>query len=154
MSKPTYPFFVYGTLLAGQPNAYLWRGAAVEQVQATLANGRLYDFGAFPMMIEAGSEPVKGLLIEIAADRYETVLANFDMLEGVDPKRPSAGAYRRELRGVVTEDGRLVEAWVYLGSEQFVVGRPQIKDNDWAARMQTKTAEVNNWWSNVDTTPE
>ena len=154
MSKSIYPFFVYGTLLAGQPNAYLWRGKAVTQVKATMANGRLYDFGAFPMMIEAGSEPVKGLLIEIATEQYETVLANFDMLEGVDPERPSAGAYRRELRGVITEDGRLVKAWVYIGSEQFVIGRPRIKGNDWAVHRQIKMAEVNNWWSNVDTTPE
>jgi gamma-glutamylcyclotransferase (GGCT)/AIG2-like uncharacterized protein YtfP len=33
------PFFVYGTLLPGQPNAHLWAGAVVAQ-EVRVGNGR------------------------------------------------------------------------------------------------------------------
>ena len=149
-----YPFFVYGTLLPEQPNAYLWADVVVEQVAAVLPNGRLYDCGPFPMLIEMGKSPVRGVVIEIEPEMYETVLERFDYLEGVDPKRPLAGAYRRVVRGVVTENGRLIEAWVYMGQKQFVVGLSIIESGDWLAHMQTRQTAVNDWWYNIDRTPE
>ena len=62
------PFFVYGTLLPGQPNAHLWGDGIVAQQNATLANGRLYDLGAFPMLVEEGEEKVVGWFVH----DYET----------------------------------------------------------------------------------
>ncbi|MEM7115730.1 MAG: gamma-glutamylcyclotransferase family protein [Chloroflexota bacterium] len=149
-----HPFFVYGTLLPEQPNAYLWAGAVVQEVRAALPNGRLYDCGFFPMCIEEGGAPVQGVLIEIVSEQYESVLAHFDRLEGVDPKRPLAGAYRRVVRGVLTDNGRLENAWVYVGQKQFVAGLPIIKSGDWLAHMETKQTTVDDWWYNIDRTPE
>jgi gamma-glutamylcyclotransferase (GGCT)/AIG2-like uncharacterized protein YtfP len=51
------PFFVYGTLLPGQPNYPLWAAAIRSEQPATLPNGRLYDMaqlglGHYPLLVE------------------------------------------------------------------------------------------------------
>lgn len=131
-----YPFFVYGTLLPAQPNAYLWANASELVEEALFSNGRLYDCGFFPMLIGEGAETVRGVLLTIKLACYEAVLTQFDRLEGVDPKRPFDGAYRREVRRVVVDNGRFADAWVYVGQKQFVMGRPIITDGDWQAHVQ------------------
>ena len=94
------PFFVYGTLLPGQPNAYLWGEAVAAQQTAVLPNGRLYDLGSFPMLVEEGEESVQGMLIWVRPAEYTAVVASLDELEGYDPAQPLASAYRRVRRAV------------------------------------------------------
>ena len=106
------------------------------------------------MCIEEGEAVVHGVVIEIAPEQYASVLQHFDRLEGVDPERPLAGAYRRVVCGVLTDNGRLEQAWVYLGQKQFVAGLPVIESGDWLAHMQTKQTTVDDWWHNIDRTPE
>lgn len=118
-----YPFFVYGTLLPGQPNTVLWQRCVERVEEAVLENGRLYSLGHFPMLIEAEGGAVKGVLLTVRAAAYKQVLVRFDWLE--------AGAYRRVLRRVLTENGRLAEAWTYVGWPEYVVGRPLIANGDW-----------------------
>ena len=45
------PFFVYGTLLPGQPNDDLW-GDGIAQVEtAVLDDSHIYDMGYYPMLV-------------------------------------------------------------------------------------------------------
>lgn len=130
---PRLPFFVYGTLLSGQPNAFLWQGLEASVENALFSNGRLHDLGGYPILVEAGTQPVKGKIITIAADFYHVVLARLDLLEGFDPARPDASGYRRVVRPVCLENGRSPSAWVYVGQLEWVNGRAAIPNGDWSA---------------------
>ena len=143
------PFFVYGTLLPGQPNYYVWGEAIEAEEQATLANGRLYDMGHYPMLIEAGDKPVKGLLVGVAETEYGAVLARLDYLEGYDPAQPEACAYRRVLREVRGINGCVQSAWVYIGHPQYIAGKPAIPGGDWLAYVGATVKESRGWWANV-----
>jgi len=143
------PFFVYGTLLPGQPNDYLWGEAIVSQQAATLAHGRLYDCGAFPMLVEEGPDSVIGCLISVQPEQYTAVLARLDELEGYDPDHPEASAYRRVQREVVGEDGRSYSAWVYLGHAAAMPGMSPIPGGDWRRYAATAFADMQQWWQDV-----
>ncbi|MBK8935863.1 MAG: gamma-glutamylcyclotransferase [Chloroflexi bacterium] len=143
------PFFVYGTLLPGQPNAHLWGDGIVAQQNATLANGRLYDLGAFPMLVEEGEEKVVGCLITLQPEQYHTTLAKLDELEGYDPAQPTASAYRREPREVLGEDGRSYAAWVYIGHATALPGMMPIPGGDWRRHVAATFQDVDEWWQTV-----
>lgn len=144
------PFFVYGTLLPGQPNFYLWGKAIVQMETAVFPNGRLYDMGHYPMMIEQRGEQVKGRLITVQPADYTAVLACLDSLEGYNPQQQTASAYRRLERIVALEDGRSVMAWIYLGQPRYVTGMPPILSGDWAAHMSAKRQQISKWWATID----
>ena len=127
------PFFVYGTLLPGQPNAFLWQGLETNVENALFSNGRLHDLGGYPILVETGTQPVKGNVITIAPDFYQVVLSRLDLLEGFDPARPDAPGYRRVMREVRLENGRSPSAWVYVGQLEWVNGRVAIPNGDWSA---------------------
>ena len=80
------PFFVYGTLRAGQSNATLLRGAARTR-DAKLGGAQMFDLGPYPMII-AGEGEVWGELIEIEPDKYAAILKSLDRLESVDGNHP------------------------------------------------------------------
>ena len=143
------PFFVYGALLPGQPNYYVWGQAVLSEEQADLANGRLYDLGYYPMLIESGDKPVRGMLVEVAESEYAAVLARLDFLEGYDPAQPEACAYRRVRRNVRGVSGCVQSAWVYIGHPQYVVGKPAISGGDWLAYVGATAKESRRWWANV-----
>ena len=50
------PFFVYGTLLTGQSNAQLLRGAIARTRAAKLSGAQMFDMGPYPMIIEGEGE--------------------------------------------------------------------------------------------------
>ncbi len=151
------PFFVYGTLLPKQPNAYLWRDVEARVETAVIRQAHLYDLGHYPMMVEADTGQVKGALLFIDGSAYDEIAATynevagrFDHLEGFDPSRPNQGAYRRVERAVEGEDGRLHSAWVYLGQPRYVRGRPFIESGDWAAYVEPKKSSSNVWWRGIN----
>ncbi|MBK8989422.1 MAG: gamma-glutamylcyclotransferase [Chloroflexi bacterium] len=143
------PFFVYGTLLPGQPNAYLWQEAVAGQQTAVLPNGRLYDLGAFPMLVQEGEESVRGVLLQIEAEQYQQVLDRLDALEGYDPTRPDASAYRRVKCLVTGADGRLYTAWVYLGHTAAQPDMKPIPGGDWAAYAAATFPDIEQWWQSI-----
>ena len=55
-----YRVFVYGTLLAGEPNHQLLRTAAFEGESRTVDGFALFDLGAFTGMLRAESGIVHG----------------------------------------------------------------------------------------------
>ena len=137
-NKQQLPFFVYGTLLPDQPNAFLWQGLETSAEQAWFGNGRLYDLGGYPMLVETGANPVKGQIITIASDFYESVMARLDFLEGYDSFRPELAGYRRVIREVMIENGRATAAWVYVGQLELVNGRVAVPDGDWTTYILYK----------------
>ena len=159
-SKPNeerLPFFVYGTLLPGQPNAYLWKDAVTKQEPAVLAGGCLYDMGSYPMLIEEGTAPVYGTVIHPAEAEYEAVLARLDQLEGCTPDQSEDFGYSRVIRTVQIENtstehdgnGRSLSAWVYIGQETTVRGLPSIPGGDWAAYVVDTFHDIDKWLQDV-----
>jgi gamma-glutamylcyclotransferase (GGCT)/AIG2-like uncharacterized protein YtfP len=146
------PFFVYGTLLPGQPNAHLWGEAIAQMETAWFENGRLYDCGYYPMLVEETAElPVKGRLITPTPDQYQAVLARIDRLEGYNPDKPEMATYRRVRRQVrpgpqPNPEQQPVWAWVYLGQPAYVTDLPSIELGDWVAYATARRRQMIDWW--------
>jgi gamma-glutamylcyclotransferase (GGCT)/AIG2-like uncharacterized protein YtfP len=152
MSQPMtefLPFFVYGTLLPDQPNFHYWDNKILAIETAVFPNGRIYDFGNYPMLIEAENGSVIGKLISIDLADYKTILNRLDQLEGYDPEQPNESSYIRAKRDVQDENGRIQSAWVYIGQYQFPSSTPIIKNGDWIAYIAHKQNDVNEWWKSV-----
>jgi gamma-glutamylcyclotransferase (GGCT)/AIG2-like uncharacterized protein YtfP len=141
------PFFVYGTLLPDQPNYDLLAEETLEQRTAYFPDGRLYDLGPYPMLLEGDGRLVKGVVYTIKESDYPTILHRLDALEGFDPQNPSAGDYRRVERQVKLEDARSVKAWVYLGKQSLVSGANLIRSGDWVAYTRKYEDKIAAWWA-------
>lgn len=70
--------FVYGTLLAGEPNHYVLAGAAFLGPARTAPGFELFDLGPFPALVPGGATAVDGELYEVD----DAGLARLDRLEG------------------------------------------------------------------------
>lgn len=139
------PFFVYGTLLPGQPNAFLWQDLVTAQQAATLAGSALYDMGSYPMLVETGHESVHGIVFHVAETDYHTVLARLDALEAYDPAQPNEYGYRRVMREVQIANGRFLPAWVYIGQQTAVRGLMPIPNGDWLAYAAQTFQDIETW---------
>ncbi len=145
------PIFVYGTLLLGQPNAYMW-GKSVKKVEtAVFPQGRLYDMGHYPMLVEGAGGPVLGAIFSLHAMYFEKVIQRLDALEDYNPQAHDQSPYRREKRTVLLENGRDVRAWTYLGNPIYVKAMPPIASGDWVAHAAAKGSPFLDWWANVAT---
>lgn len=114
--------FVYGTLLAGEPNHGLLAGATALGSARTVPGYRLQDLGPFPAMVEAGSGAVVGELYEVSA----ATLAALDRLEGVPD------LYRRV--AVKLSSGEVAQT--YVMDQRRVEKRPVLESGDWKARTR------------------
>jgi gamma-glutamylcyclotransferase (GGCT)/AIG2-like uncharacterized protein YtfP len=144
------PFFVYGTLLPGQPNEYLWGEAVLAKGKAVMKNGRLYDFGHYPMLVEEGDGTVQGMLMFVREETYSDTLTRLDYLEGFEPSQPEESAYRRVVREVWGADGRSQLAWVYIGHSRYVEGLVALEDGNWVHYIENKIIQLNDWWKSID----
>ncbi|MEU2763503.1 gamma-glutamylcyclotransferase family protein [Streptomyces sp. NPDC007094] len=113
------PFFVYGTLLPGEPNHDLFlRGRTAEERPAVLARALLYDGPGYPYAIE-GHGRVHGTLLVAAPGVYGELLGLLDHLEEfLGPGHPR-NLYERVVREVEPRDsgdGGSVRAWVYFAA--------------------------------------
>jgi gamma-glutamylcyclotransferase (GGCT)/AIG2-like uncharacterized protein YtfP len=94
--------FVYGTLLAGEPNHRVLAGARLVANARTEPAFELRDLGPFPGLVSSGAHAVAGEVYEVD----EATLAALDRLEGHRPRRrrrrrdlpPRARAGRRSPR--------------------------------------------------------
>ncbi|MFM2153601.1 MAG: hypothetical protein RL199_2036 [Pseudomonadota bacterium] len=109
--------FVYGTLLAGEPNHRLLRTASFEGPARTADGFALFDLGAFPGMVRAETGVVHGEVYRVD-DRTLTAL---DRLEG------HPDFYVRTL--IQLADGH--EVWAYLLDAERVRGRTRIETGSW-----------------------
>ncbi|MEU0160301.1 gamma-glutamylcyclotransferase family protein [Streptomyces sp. NPDC006261] len=126
-SPPTgeLPFFVYGTLLPGEPNHDLFlRGRTSGERAAVLPRALLYEGPGYPYAID-GHGRVHGTLLTAAPGMYGELLGLLDHLEEyLGPGHPR-NLYERvvrevELPGEGEEEGkegaRETRAWVYLAA--------------------------------------
>lgn len=118
--------FVYGTLLAGEPNHRLLTGARLVAEARTKPAFELRDLGAFPGLVSGGAHAVAGEVYEVD----EATLAALDRLEG-HPR-----FYRRTT--IALEDGAAVET--YLLAPEQVEGRPVIASGNWRSRRKENAA--------------
>lgn len=132
---PILPFFVYGTLLRGQPNHFMWAGAALKVEKAVLPGAALYDCGAFPMLALRRAGTVKGELVWVRENRYAALLARLDALEGIDPAEPGRSIYQRQPQWVLNTTQQGQHAWVYIGNENVARHLPEVPGGDWAAHL-------------------
>ena len=145
------PFFVYGTLLPDQPNYMLWGDAILSEEPATLANGRLYDMGHYPMLVEEDGASVRGMLIAVQPEQYDTILTRLDDLEGYDPEDLPGSDYWRVVREVVSANGRSQQAWVYIGQAKYVNKPDAIPDGYWPDYIAAKLEQISQWWEDIKT---
>lgn len=119
-SPPTgeLPFFVYGTLLPGEPNHDLFlRGRTAGERPAVLPRALLYDGPGYPYAID-GHGRVHGTLLTAAPGVYGELLGLLDHLEEyLGPGHPR-NLYERVVRDVeLPEEGSpATHAWVYLAA--------------------------------------
>ena len=124
------PFFVYGTLLPGQTNYFLWREAIVGWRPAVLRGARLYDLGLFPMLVDAPDGEARGLLVRVRPSSYPVALWLLDRLEGVELAGWGELGFRRARRIVRLWGEPPTVAWVYVGRATAVAGLSPIGP-DW-----------------------
>jgi gamma-glutamylcyclotransferase (GGCT)/AIG2-like uncharacterized protein YtfP len=141
------PFFVYGTLLPDQPNYDLIVKESIDQRPAYFPDGRLYDLGPFPMLLEGSGGLVKGILYSINEADYPIILHRLDALEGFNPRNPSAGDFRRVERLVNLVCGSSIMAWVYLGKPASIIGARFILSGDWIAYSRENKDKLLEWWA-------
>lgn len=137
------PFFVYGTLRAGQTNSRLLRGAIAHTRPAILCGAQMFDLGPYPMIVEADAGQIVGELVQIKAAKYAAILKSLDRLEGVDgahPANPNA-LYRRLRRHIISDD-QPVEAWVYIGREAMARRGKLVESGDWLRRFARARAHL------------
>ncbi|MGW1295986.1 gamma-glutamylcyclotransferase family protein [Streptomyces sp. NPDC002533] len=110
------PFFVYGTLLPGEPNHDLFlRGRTTGERPAVLPRALLYDGPGYPYAIE-GHGRVHGTLLVAAPGVYGELLGLLDHLEEfLGPGHPR-NLYERVVREVELPGEDPVQAWVYLAA--------------------------------------
>jgi gamma-glutamylaminecyclotransferase len=117
--------FVYGSLLAGEPNhRVLERPRLLAADVRTEASYSLHDLGAYPAMVPDGEDSIVGELYEVDA----ATLAALDRLEG-HPR-----FYKRTEVALI--DGTTAET--YLLPRTQVTGRPVVRGGSWRARRKEK----------------
>ncbi|WP_141619454.1 gamma-glutamylcyclotransferase [Myxococcus sp. AB036A] len=116
--------FVYGTLLSGEPNHRLLRGARLIGPARTQPRFTLYDYGPFPALASRGKHAVEGEVYEVDA----LMLAALDRLES-HPR-----FYRRT--PITLDDVGRVEA--YLFPRERLAGRPIIESGCWRRHLKER----------------
>ncbi|WP_141620702.1 gamma-glutamylcyclotransferase [Myxococcus sp. AB036A] len=116
--------FVYGTLLSGEPNHRLLRGARLIGPARTRPRFTLHDYGPFPALASGGKHAVEGEVYEVDAP----MLAALDRLEG-HPR-----FYRRT--PITLDEGARVEA--YLFPKARLAGCPAIESGSWRQHIQER----------------
>ncbi len=132
------PFFVYGTLRAGEGNweRYL-KGRTIAQIPARLPAHKMYvDMYPFITNATDGSQVI-GELVYVEEENYRPVLKDLDKLEGYEAATDS-GWYLRVVREVELTDeagqSNRVRAWVYHGGPEVISGMDEsqrVRDGDW-----------------------
>ncbi len=117
-SQPEIEYlFVYGTLrtdISRPVNSDLL-GETTDRVEKATMQAALYDIGEYPGLILSAdpSDRVIGEVFHIKPGQTKRLLDQLDRYEGMSSANDVRGQYRREIREVNCNDGRL-SAWVYV----------------------------------------
>ena len=125
-------FFVYGSLMTGLHNHRVINPKFIESIEhATIENVELYSYigGGFPCLLE-GNSKVVGEIITIKEDHLNEALKAMDRLEGYNENGPKRNnLYNREVKTVMSEDGSLVDAYVYMFNQRRSLGERIVEGN-------------------------
>ncbi|WP_338869466.1 gamma-glutamylcyclotransferase family protein [Myxococcus stipitatus] len=116
--------FVYGTLLSGEPNHRLLRGARLIGPARTHPHFTLHDYGPFPALAPDGNHAIEGEVYEVDA----LILAALDRLEG-HPR-----FYERT--PIALDGAGRVEA--YLFPKERLTDRPIIESGCWRRHLKER----------------
>ncbi|MFD0666086.1 gamma-glutamylcyclotransferase family protein [Ramlibacter sp. MAHUQ-53] len=148
-APPAHPraFFVYGTLLRGEPNHRVIARLGLAGVRAARVRGRLFDTGeGYPAMLaplepragQGGDAPAQGAGVVagelmVPAD-LAAALRDLDALEEFFGPGDPHNLYERREVEADTGEGAPVRAWAYLyvGTARLV----PIPSGDWKAHQQ------------------
>lgn len=127
MSEPVVSrVFVYGTLLAGEPNHRLLSAARLVADARTEPLYELVSLGPFPAMVPSGATAIVGEVYEVD----QRTLLSLDRLEG----HPYF-----YLRCTVRLEGG-EEAQTYVMDQEQARGRPRITSGDWRRARKERQA--------------
>lgn len=135
--------FVYGTLLPGEPNARLLAGINFTTTEDTMT-GDLYDAGAFPFAILAGTGPavIHGAVYSFAPEIMEAVLSRLDELEGYYAPGNPSNLYDR----VEVTTGKGERVYVYETSPRrratITTKLPRIPGGSWVEYRKLRAVKV------------
>lgn len=122
--------FVYGTLrrASGHPMHRVLAEAADFVGEATAA-GRMYWADGYPCVVpsESPADRVRGEVYRLADP--EPTFAALDAYEQCDRSCPEQGLFRRRRVEVTVDDGRRLDAWIYLYNRS-TEGLPRIASGD------------------------
>ncbi len=109
------PFFVYGSLRAGQSGYHLLAGRTTSQADSRMPGLDMYRLSgsSYPYAVpnDANASGIVGEVMQIAPGLYSDTLARLDRYERYDPTQPPTNqTYVRELRQ--TREG--LPSWVYV----------------------------------------
>lgn len=114
MSDARFPLFTYGTLRRGcQSPMQVWLDRRARWLGPAWIRGTLFDLGAYPglRLTPQGAAFVRGDLYRLHSPRDWRRL---DRHEGIAADLPAPQEYRRRRCTVSDQDGRRLQAWVYL----------------------------------------
>jgi gamma-glutamylcyclotransferase (GGCT)/AIG2-like uncharacterized protein YtfP len=127
--------FVYGTLRRGGSRDVLRHYEGVSFVITAQVRGVLYDLGEYPgMRLKSSAGWIRGEIFDIHA----AGMAALDDWEGIDPRAPGEGSYRRVRALVERDDGVPEVCWSYEISKQRCVDMPIIHSGDWIEHERTR----------------
>lgn len=145
------PIFVYGTLMVGQPNDYMWQGCSQSVDYAYITGCYLFDFGYYPVMLKGGGGRVVGQIIHLKKECYSQTIQNLDFLEGYDPRHPADSNFQRVRVEVSRLNGDNLEAWAYFGVGKNINNFPLIENGDWAKYISGRENKITGWWKETRT---
>lgn len=121
---PTIRFFVYGTMLSGEPHHDRLGGASCSGVARTRPSYSLVEMNALAALVPGGTESVVGEVYALTPEQ----------LREIGAQRHHPGLYR--VGPVGLEDGTTAEA--YLLEPDQVRGKRKIQGGDWRARFAAR----------------
>ena len=130
--------FFYGTLRTGfTRRPQIGIDSKLKFVGRGSIQALLFDLGLYPAAVP-GDGRVWGEVFE--TDDPVTVLLRLDAIEGYRPAAPDQSLYTRVQAPVVLEDGRAVDAWVYLYNAPLGQA-PQILSGDYLEHLEKDKKE-------------
>ncbi|NLX69287.1 MAG: gamma-glutamylcyclotransferase [Clostridiales bacterium] len=128
--------FVYGTLMKDFWNYDKYLKGRISRITPGITYGLLYHLPeGYPALL-AGTEAIKGEVIEPVD---ENLIKDLDRLEGYVEGR-SNNLYKREVKTVLTQDGEKINCWVYIYADERYAKENGIliPDGDWRKFMENR----------------
>jgi gamma-glutamylcyclotransferase (GGCT)/AIG2-like uncharacterized protein YtfP len=140
MTQTQYPVLTYGTLRPGCGN-YEWclKGETIHEETVELEGLQMRGNSGFPYVLEVEGAKIVATLNYIAPDRYDSVLASMDSLEGYRADAHNHNHYDRILFDFES-NGTKRQAYIYVARSRFAremaEALPVIEDGDWIEHMR------------------